>query len=108
MSRRSPNPWVDDDAKDVVVAEVPTAASRMPTLRPALTGTHLRTVLARGGYRCVYCGRRADTRDHVVPRSRGGANTADNLVAACKRCNNAKGDKLLQEWRREGEDHDDT
>ena len=50
---------------------------------------------------CLYCGGTfADgdlTRDHVVPGSRGGRDTWDNVVAACKRCNHHKGNRLLQE-----------
>jgi 5-methylcytosine-specific restriction endonuclease McrA len=56
-----------------------------------------RAVLARDGHRCVYCTTRADTIDHVVPRSRGGMNEWTNVVAACARCNHRKGDRLLTE-----------
>lgn len=44
---------------------------------------------------CVYCLAPATTLDHVVPISKGGAHTRDNLVPACKRCNSAKHDKSL-------------
>jgi 5-methylcytosine-specific restriction endonuclease McrA len=54
-------------------------------------------VLRRDARRCAYCGRRADTIDHVVPRSRGGTHTWDNCVAACKACNSRKADRLLEE-----------
>jgi 5-methylcytosine-specific restriction endonuclease McrA len=54
-------------------------------------------VLRRDGRRCGYCGKRADTIDHVVPRSRGGTHTWDNCVAACRLCNSRKADKLLVE-----------
>ncbi len=54
-------------------------------------------VLRRDGRRCAYCARRADTIDHVVPRSRGGAHSWDNCVAACKACNSKKADRLLEE-----------
>ena len=53
-------------------------------------------VLRRDGRRCAYCGRRADTIDHVVPRSRGGAHTWENCVAACRLCNSRKADRLLE------------
>lgn len=44
---------------------------------------------------CHYCGSRTQiTRDHIVPRSRGGTNFAWNLVAACYRCNQRKADKI--------------
>ena len=54
-------------------------------------------VLRRDGRRCAYCTRRADTIDHVVPRSRGGTHTWENCVAACKTCNSRKADRLLGE-----------
>ncbi len=54
-------------------------------------------VLRRDGRRCAYCGKRADTIDHVVPRSRGGQHTWDNCVAACRLCNSRKADRLLAE-----------
>jgi len=56
-----------------------------------------RAVLARDAHRCVYCTRKADTIDHVVPRSRGGTHEWTNVVAACARCNHSKGDRLLTE-----------
>ena len=56
-----------------------------------------RGVLRRDGYRCAYCPASATTIDHVVPRSRGGQDAWDNLVACCFRCNNAKGDRLLRD-----------
>ena len=37
------------------------------------------------------------TRDHVVPKSRGGSDAWDNVVAACKRCNHRKGNRLAHE-----------
>ena len=54
-------------------------------------------VLRRDGRRCAYCSKRADTIDHVVPRSRGGAHTWDNCVAACRTCNSKKADRLIEE-----------
>lgn len=54
-----------------------------------------RGVLARDIHACQYCGDRAETIDHVVPRSRGGSHTWDNVVAACRPCNLRKGDRLL-------------
>jgi 5-methylcytosine-specific restriction endonuclease McrA len=56
-----------------------------------------RAVLDRDGHRCAYCGARADTIDHVRPRSRGGQHVWTNVVAACARCNHRKGDRLLAE-----------
>jgi 5-methylcytosine-specific restriction endonuclease McrA len=56
-----------------------------------------RTVFARDDGACQYCGSAADSVDHIVPRSRGGAHTWDNVVAACRRCNGRKRDRLLAE-----------
>jgi 5-methylcytosine-specific restriction endonuclease McrA len=56
-----------------------------------------RAVLRRDGGRCVYCSEPADTVDHVVPKSRGGRHEWSNVVAACKRDNLAKADRLLSE-----------
>src|SRR5271167_4145019 len=56
-----------------------------------------RTVFARDGSRCQYCGSAAENLDHVIPRSRGGLHTWENVVAACRRCNAAKEDRLLED-----------
>ena len=54
-------------------------------------------VLKRDARRCAYCQGRADTVDHVVPRSRGGDHTWENCVAACSTCNHRKADRMLAE-----------
>lgn len=56
-----------------------------------------RGVLRRDGYRCGYCSKSANTIDHILPKSRGGKDTWENLVACCLRCNNAKSDKTPAE-----------
>lgn len=56
-----------------------------------------RGVLRRDGHRCAYCTRPAATIDHVLPRSRGGEDSWENLVACCLRCNNVKSDRTPQE-----------
>jgi 5-methylcytosine-specific restriction endonuclease McrA len=54
-------------------------------------------VLRRDRHHCAYCGGVATTVDHVLPRSRGGANSWVNTVAACGRCNGRKGDRTPAE-----------
>ena len=49
-----------------------------------------RAVFVRDNFECQYCGRPAENVDHVVPKSRGGAHTWDNVVAACRPCNSRK------------------
>lgn len=70
--------------------------------RRQVTNTFL---FARDRYRCQYCGRHRTelrgreflTRDHVIPLSRGGDNTWQNVVTACSPCNNRKGNRLPHE-----------
>jgi 5-methylcytosine-specific restriction endonuclease McrA len=50
-----------------------------------------RNVLIRDADVCQYCSKSADSIDHVLPVSRGGAWSWTNLVAACSRCNAKKG-----------------
>jgi len=56
-----------------------------------------RGVLRRDAHRCGYCGASANTIDHVMPRSRGGADSWENLMACCLKCNNKKGDRTPAE-----------
>ena len=52
-------------------------------------------VFLRDGFRCQYCGAREElTFDHVIPRSRGGRTTWENVVAACSPCNLKKASRL--------------
>jgi 5-methylcytosine-specific restriction endonuclease McrA len=56
-----------------------------------------KNILLRDHNTCQYCARafapQELTLDHIVPRSRGGDSTWDNLVASCRSCNNRKGDR---------------
>lgn len=60
-----------------------------------------RTLFARDQHLCLYCGKSfaasALTRDHIVPTSRGGKDVWENVVTACLRCNQYKGNVLLSE-----------
>jgi 5-methylcytosine-specific restriction endonuclease McrA len=54
--------------------------------------------MKRDNYSCVYCGSKKDlTIDHVIPKSKGGQNTWNNLVTCCSPCNLKKGDKSLND-----------
>lgn len=54
-------------------------------------------LIARDNGKCGYCGAKATTIDHILPRSRGGKHAWTNTVACCSPCNSKKGDKLLSE-----------
>jgi 5-methylcytosine-specific restriction endonuclease McrA len=58
-----------------------------------------RNILHRDGHSCQYCGYAGDdlTLDHVVPRSRGGGDSWENIVTACVRCNVKKGSRTPKE-----------
>jgi 5-methylcytosine-specific restriction endonuclease McrA len=91
------------------VIHSPSLAFRLPSVvalkeyipqnrRPPFTRFN---VFLRDRFSCQYCGsgRTAAelTFDHVVPRSRGGRTSWDNVVAACTLCNLSKGSRLLRE-----------
>jgi len=69
---------------------------RVPYKKVVLTR---KNILRRDGYKCAYCGR-GDltlTIDHLIPKARGGGDSWENLVSACTRCNNKKGDRTPHE-----------
>lgn len=66
-----------------------------PSRHPAFTRFN---VFLRDRFSCQYCGSRDDlTFDHVVPRSRGGQTTWENVVAACSPCNLRKANRMPRE-----------
>ena len=77
------------------------ALKRIVKFRYQTIPCHRRNVIWRDNNQCQYCAKHfmADklTIDHVVPRSRGGKNNWLNLVTACKKCNQKKGDKTPSE-----------
>lgn len=55
-------------------------------------------VFLRDGFQCLYCGARHElTFDHVVPRSKGGRTSWNNIATACSPCNLKKGGRLLKD-----------
>lgn len=88
-------------------AEYPAEPAAPSAWRDPIARAVRRQVYANSDGACTYCGvatvptsvfplpDNARTIDHVVARSRGGADTADNLVLACWQCNKAKGREPL-------------
>jgi hypothetical protein len=62
-----------------------------------------RMTFERDNFTCVYCGARGKSLecDHIIPVSRGGSNSQENLATACKPCNRSKRDRTPEEmgWR---------
>ena len=55
-------------------------------------------IMKRDGYKCLYCGATENlTLDHIIPQSRGGENSWENLVTCCGSCNVKKGNRTPQE-----------
>lgn len=64
-----------------------------------LTSTEWLAILAEANGHCAYCDKEAKlTLDHVIPLSKGGKHSKDNVVPACGHCNDSKGIKTLEEW----------
>jgi 5-methylcytosine-specific restriction endonuclease McrA len=80
---------------------VPAVVRLNKMVRPRLHKIRLkrRNVFKRDSYVCQYCGRPTHdlTLDHVMPRSRGGHTSWDNLVSACFSCNHRKADRTPDE-----------
>jgi len=76
------------------------AAGKRRNRPPSLSN---RELFRRDRHMCGYCGGIFTdtnlTRDHIIPRSKGGKDTWMNVVACCKRCNQKKDDQLLHEAR---------
>jgi len=58
-----------------------------------------KNIIKRDGFKCAYCGKGNVplTMDHIQPKSKGGEDTWENLIAACTKCNNKKGDRTPDE-----------
>ena len=69
-----------------------------PRVVPPMTN---RALFRRDLHMCMYCGRTFKekdlTRDHILPKSRGGRDIWPNVIAACRRCNQRKGNRTPEE-----------
>lgn len=63
-------------------------------LNPACTR---KAILERDNKRCIYCAGSGSTIEHIIPKSRGGQWTFENLACCCVACNGRKGNSLLKE-----------
>lgn len=69
---------------------------KVPNKRILLTR---KNIIKRDGHRCQYCGQNhgSMTVDHVIPKIYGGNDTWENLVCACLKCNNIKGNRTPEQ-----------
>ena len=115
LHRLSEKPWrcrfcdecsgLETDELDAMLEDWLARAIR--ARRPTIPTSVRNAVLERDGMTCRYCSRKVSFRsggsaklnfDHVIPYSRGGPTTVDNIVVCCRRCNHAKKDFDLEEW----------
>ena len=74
------------------------------SLKKRLGAKVVRAIDKRDGCRCLYCGATAATSgaplqlDHLVCKSHGGEDVAQNLVSSCRRCNRARSNMTLVQW----------
>jgi 5-methylcytosine-specific restriction endonuclease McrA len=82
-----------------VEIKIPSVIVLKDYVKPARTTAFTRfNLFLRDEFMCQYCGSRGDmTFDHVVPRSKGGKTTWQNVVASCGPCNLRKGARSLKQ-----------
>jgi 5-methylcytosine-specific restriction endonuclease McrA len=93
------NRWVRSPSSQMALPSVISLKEYIPSARrPAFTRFN---VFLRDRFICQYCGESLPTQeltfDHVIPRSRGGQTTWENVVTACSPCNLAKSNRLPKE-----------
>lgn len=90
--------WIKNNPEKV--AEYKRARrKRLQSVFRNLTPDDWKTIIEQFDYRCVYCNKTGKlTLDHIIPISRGGDHTKDNVAPACVHCNSSKGNKMIDEW----------
>ena len=104
LQKAEPINFLDDDfekfrSQKMVIQVPPTIRLYRSAERPwKIPPVSRKEILRRDENQCQYCGNRKQlTIDHVIPRSRGGKHTWNNVVIACATCNGRKGNKTPQE-----------
>lgn len=73
--------------------------ARLAGVQTSLTAAEWRGILDDHLHRCAYCGTDGVLeQDHVIPVSKGGPHTAENVVPACPPCNNSKSNHDMEPW----------
>ena len=77
---------------EITVRSVEKRRARKLGCENNLTAGQWNIIKAAYGYRCAYCGKKPKllTKDHIIPLSKGGGHTANNIVPACRSCNSRK------------------
>lgn len=94
--------------KPEVIAKkcVHTINRRIKTQNSNFTSKDWLYLMNKYEWKCVYCGKKLvkgnRTLDHIIPISRNGEHTIENLIPCCVSCNSSKNNKLLSEWSKFG------
>lgn len=90
--------WVRSVSTALAVPSVVRLVFFVKVRRKALTLSR-RNIIKRDNHQCQYCGttQGAMTTDHVIPKKLGGKDSWENLVCACVRCNNKKGNRTPEQ-----------
>lgn len=76
--------------------------AKIKDITNTLTAEEWIEILKEYKFKCAYCGKEftlfdRETKDHVIPISKGGNNTKENIVPACRSCNSKKHNKIIYE-----------
>lgn len=100
MIKDYPNGYARSASMEIAIPEIIilTIYNRLPKVDVKFTRSNIYKAY---GYKCCYCGNKFDTKDmnldHVIPKSKGGGTTWNNIVLACIECNTKKADKTPEE-----------
>lgn len=101
LSIRGGHSRIDGETSTMVIHSIIACDGRVVSRDGIVVPLSNPALFRRDGNMCLYCGKPfADfdlSRDHVLPVSKGGADHWDNVVAACRRCNHFKGNRLLDD-----------
>lgn len=105
MRIRGGHSRIDGMPSSVDIHSIIACDGRVVSKEKAIPPLTNQALFGRDRNTCMYCGNGFKdgelTRDHVMPVSKGGRDTWDNVVAACKRCNHYKGNRVLEELNME-------
>lgn len=93
--KRRRNKWLKTDSGKVYIKRKYARCKGKIDIKVDLTKVEWLEILAKYNNSCAYCGNKEKLgQDHIIPLSRGGNHTKDNVVPACKSCNSKKGIKI--------------
>jgi 5-methylcytosine-specific restriction endonuclease McrA len=91
--------WIDHPEEYIIKRNNRRVKTLLTPKELRITVKQWRELLEEYNYKCAYCGKEIKlSMDHIKTLSRGGLNTKENMVPACRHCNCSKGTKTCEEW----------